>query len=173
MEHVAFLRNVNQGQRGQPSTADIVAAFGAAGASDIRTFQSNGTVVCASSTPDDVGDRVPEHLATSSGFGALVFTRELVFIEQVVERHAGAADFVRHELTLFAPDAVPADEAELARQASKRRCAVVEHGAGWAVVANDADRQSNGTPTIEAAAGTPASSRGLPTLLRLVDRFGR
>ena len=38
MRCVAFLRNVNQGQRGHPSTADIVAGFADAGCHDAEKF---------------------------------------------------------------------------------------------------------------------------------------
>ncbi|HWR85528.1 MAG TPA: hypothetical protein VN200_06005 [Rhodoglobus sp.] len=42
MLHVAFFRNVNQGQRGHPATAELVSAFG-----DVEAvpFRSNGTLV--------------------------------------------------------------------------------------------------------------------------------
>ena len=59
----------------------------------------------------------------------------------------------------------------MTHEALRRRCAVTDHGPGWAIVTNDRDRQSNGTPAIEAALGVRATSRGLPTLVRLVDRF--
>ncbi|MDY0908312.1 DUF1697 domain-containing protein [Microbacterium sp. CFBP9034] len=173
MQQVAFLRNVNQGQRGQPSTADIVAAFRAAGAVDVQLFQSNGTVLFAAASPDAVVVDVPQVLASLSGFEAVVFSRPLAFIEQVVARSADAADLGRRELTLFTDEVAITDEVAAAAQAAKRRCTIVEHGAGWAVLTNDADRQSNGTPALEAALGTPASSRGIPTLVRLVDRFSR
>lgn len=172
-EHVAFLRNVNQGQRGQPSTADIVRAFEAAGADDIRLFQSNGTVVFASADRDGVAEAARGHLGAGAGFDTMILARPLRFVEEVVDRHADAPAFARRELTLFDPAVTLTDEAGASAQAKRRRCAIVEHGAGWAVVLNDADRQSNGTPTIEAALGTAATSRGLPTLLRLIDRFGR
>jgi uncharacterized protein (DUF1697 family) len=41
--HVALLRNVNVGQRGHPSTDDLLSAFAAAGATHAVSFQSNGT----------------------------------------------------------------------------------------------------------------------------------
>ena len=173
MQHVAFLRNVNQGQRGQPSTADISAAFTAAGAPDAQTFQSNGTVVFVAADPGRVAEAAREHLARHAGIDTPVMTRSLAFVEEIVDRNAEAADFSRRELTLFAPPGRPYDVEAVAAQATRRGCAVVEHGVDWAVVRNDADRQSNGTPALEAALGVPATSRGLPTLLRLVDRFCR
>ncbi|WP_164743452.1 DUF1697 domain-containing protein [Microbacterium sulfonylureivorans] len=172
MDSVAFLRNVNQGQRGQPATHDIVAAFERAGAHDVRPFQSNGTVLFTAVDPDAVAESARGHLALDCGIDTVVFVRPLTFVAQVVERHADASSFTRRELTLFDVDTLIADDRAAGAQAMRRRCAVVEHGAGWAVVENDADRQSNGTPTIEAALGTPATSRGLPTLLRLIDRHG-
>ena len=45
MLHVAFVRNLNQGQRGHVSTTDLVAAFDDAGCHDASPFQSNGTIV--------------------------------------------------------------------------------------------------------------------------------
>lgn len=58
MLHVAFLRNVNQGRPGHPSTSDIAEAFASAGCDGARTFQSNGTVVFASADPRGVMDVV-------------------------------------------------------------------------------------------------------------------
>ena len=77
------------------------------------------------------------------------------------------------ELTLFPAGHVIADDDTLAREAGRRRCAAIELGPGFAVVMNDNDRESNGTPTVQAVLGVPATSRGLRTLVRLVDRFGR
>jgi len=173
MENVAFLRNVNQGQRGQPRTSDLVAAFAAAGAGEIHPFQGNGTVLFDAAAPDQVVDDVRLRLESAVGFATVVFARTLLFVEQIVEASADAAGLRRRELTLFDAEATIADETAAAVQATKRRCAIVEHGAGWAVFENQVDRQSNGTPALEAMLGTPATSRGLSTLVRLIDRFGR
>ena len=45
--HVAFFRNLNLGQprSKSPGSAALVAAFTAAGASGVRNFQTNGTVL--------------------------------------------------------------------------------------------------------------------------------
>ena len=39
-----------------------------------------------------------------------------------------------------------------------------------ALVLNHRERRSNGTPVLEELLGVPATSRGVPTLLRLLDR---
>ena len=169
MRAVAFLRNVNQGQRGSPSTSDIVAAFVRAGAAAAEAFQSNGTIVVTSDDPDVLAELVRDRLLAAGGTDMTIFARPLSFVEGIVGRHADAADFSRRELTLFASDRDVTDPHDIA---ARRRCTLIEHGIGWAVVSNERDRESNGTPTIEQILSTPATSRGLPTLLRLVDRFG-
>lgn len=168
---VAFLRNVNQGQRGHPSTADLVDAFRAVGAGEVVAFQSNGTVVFTARDAAATAVGVRELLATKGVFDDAIEVRSLAFIERIVVDHAGAADGGRRELTMF-DAAQRLGEASIVRhEASRRRCAVIDDGPGWAVVLNDQDRQSNGTPTVQAVIGAPATSRGLPTLSRLVERF--
>ncbi|MEO6942062.1 MAG: hypothetical protein ABI238_01115 [Terrimesophilobacter sp.] len=51
MRSVAFFRNLNQGQRGCPTSATLDGAFAAAGASGIDLFQSDGTVVFSAHDP--------------------------------------------------------------------------------------------------------------------------
>lgn len=173
MESVAFLRNVNQGQRGQPTTHAIVAAFEWAGARGVRSFQSNGTVLFGADDPDSVSDAARQRLARDTGVDTVVFARPLAFIAGLVDAHADAETLARRELTLFDTGRAIVDDAAVNAEAARRRCAIVARGAGWAVVENGADRQSNGTPALEAALGVPATSRGLPTLLRLIDHHGR
>ncbi|HEX5859453.1 MAG TPA: DUF1697 domain-containing protein [Microbacterium sp.] len=173
VHHVAFFRNVNQGQRGHPSTSDLLRAFADIGVGGAVPFQSNGTVVFTADDGQRVADGVREGLAARGVFDDGVYARPLEHIELLVDRSSAGADAGRTELTLFPVEAVIVDEPAAARAGERRRCRVVEHGPGFAVVVNDHDRQSNGTPTIEAVLGVPATSRGMPTLLRLIDRFGR
>ncbi|GAA1467237.1 DUF1697 domain-containing protein [Microbacterium thalassium] len=170
--HIAFFRNLNQGQRGHPRTADLIAAFAAAGVGDAVPVRSNGTVVFDADDPVGVLADVAAELGVRGLFDDVILTRPLAFVEEVVGRYGALADAGRWELTLFDAAGSPADEAAVDAQARRRRCEVVARGPGWAVVRNDADRQSNGTPALEAVLGVPATSRGLPTLTRIVERFG-
>lgn len=171
--HVAFVRSVNQGQRGHPTTADITAAFRDAGAVAVAPFRSNGTVVFDAVDVLGVARDARSSLAMRCGIDRPVFTRSLAAVRGLVDRHAGAPDAARLELTLFDGERVLPGSPDVEDAAAHRRCTVVEHGRGWALMRNGTDRESNGTPTVEHVLGTPASSRGVPTLVALVDRVRR
>ena len=67
VHHVAFLRNVNQGQRGHPSTDDILAAFADAGVDDALAFQTNGTIVFTCDDPQTTVEAAQGSLFARSG----------------------------------------------------------------------------------------------------------
>jgi uncharacterized protein (DUF1697 family) len=171
VRHIAFLRNVNQGQRGHPSTADIVAAFADAGADDPVAFQSNGTVVFGADHPQIVLAAATAALAAHSGAERDGFWMPLPQVTAVVEAHAAEPDAARRELTLHGGGMIDRDDPETERVAAHRRCEIVDAGDGWIVSVNERDRESNATPVAERLTGGPATSRGMPTLVRLVERF--
>jgi uncharacterized protein (DUF1697 family) len=176
MMHVFFVRNVNLGQRGQPSTADLLDAFAATGAVDAVSVQSNGTVVVASSGPSALAEAVEDALEAATGIRREVCALPLTVIGAIVDEHADRLDASRRELTVTAGPAIATDSEAAGESQRRGGCRVVaagEHeGTAWAVVLNDAERQSNGTPVVERIMGTPATSRSLGTLRRVVDRFG-
>lgn len=172
VHHVAFIRNVNQGQRGHPSTTDLLASFADAGCPDAVAFQSNGTLVFSSATPDAVLADALLALAARSGLEREGFRMPLPDLARLVDVHAGQPDGNRRELTLHTGGVIDASDPAVIREASHRRCTVVDAGLGWAVLLNERDRESNGTPVVERLTGARATSRGIPTLVRLVDRFG-
>ncbi len=170
MRYVGFLRNVNHGQRGQPATAGVVAAFVAAGGDDVVPFQSNGTVVFDADDADEVVERAVAALA-AHGHEREGFWMPLTQVAEIVDAHATAVDASRRELTLHHGGTIDVDDPEVVAEAAKRRCVIVAAGDGWAVTTNERDRESNATPAIERIIEAPATSRGLPTLVRLIDRF--
>lgn len=173
MPHVAFLRNVNQGQRGHPSTADLKAAFADAGCPDAVVFQSNGTIVFDAPDAGSIVADALQALAARSGIEREGFWMPLPLVARIVDAHATERDAHRRELTLHGGGTVDRGALEVVREAARRRCAIVDAGPGWAVSLNERDAESNGTPVLERLTGLPATSRGLPTLIRLTDRFAR
>lgn len=171
---VGFLRNVNQGQHGHPSTADIVAAFADAGAPDAVTFQSNGTVLFNAGDPQAVIEDAVKALAARTGLHRAAYALPFTEIERIVVTHAGQPDANRREVSFHGRHGAPIDLADpdVVRAAAEYRCRILEFTDGWAVSLNDIEGDGNGTPVIEQLTGCPATSRGLRTLARLVDRFG-
>ncbi|MBB3156934.1 uncharacterized protein (DUF1697 family) [Microbacterium proteolyticum] len=167
MRHVAFVRNLNQGQRGHASTADLDAAFVDAGCQDVLPFQSNGTIVFSGEAV--LAADAMSALTARTGVEREVFTLVWENLADIVDVHRHAEDAARRELTLHAPVRIALD-GRSESEAARRRCRLLQTDVGWTVTANERDRESNATPVIERLTGTPATSRGLPTLARLVDR---
>jgi uncharacterized protein (DUF1697 family) len=173
VRHVAFLRNVNQGQRGHPSTADILAAFADARASDVVAFQSNGTLLFSAGDPQMTVDAAMDALAAGSGVDREAFWMPLPTLTAIVEAHAVQPDAARRELTLHGGPTLDRHDQDVRRIAAHRRCEIVDAGEGWIVSVNERDHDSNATPVAEILTEGRASSRGMPTLVRLVDRFAQ
>ena len=171
MLHVAFLRNVNQGQRGHLTTTDLRDAFAAAGSDDAATFQSNGTVVFTSDDPDAVMEHVLAVLTSRSGREQEGFSMPLADLTEIVDRHGDGPGVARTELTLHAAATIDLADPALLEEAARRKTEVIETGDGWIVSLNERSHESNATPIIERVTGRPATSRGMPTLIRLVARF--
>ncbi|MEO8907088.1 MAG: DUF1697 domain-containing protein [Microbacteriaceae bacterium] len=171
MRQVAFLRNVNQGQRGHPSSQDVLGAFRDAGCAEVVCFQSNGTVIFDADPVPEIVAEVMVSLAARSGAEREGFAIPLQELERIVRRHADATDMSRRELTLHSGGMIDRTNGAVVRRAAQRRCVIVDAGVGWVATADERARESNATQVVERITGAPATSRGLPTLLRLLDRF--
>ena len=170
MLSVAFFRNLNQGQKASPSSTQLLEAFVMAGAQDVTLFQSNGTVIFDAPDPDACTQAAVDRLAATSPWNDVAFARSA---EWLIAFMAGLRSddpaFARSELSLFEASVSPVDRLPLAGN----RCTVVSGGPGFALTENELDKESNATPTLERALGVAVTSRGLPTLSRLVERLGR
>lgn len=167
MQNIAFVRNVNQGQRGHPSAQELIDAFVGAGASEIFTFRSNGTLVFNADLPEVVADRLRE---SSPLRGREVFLRAAEFVESML-RFEGVHNESRLEVTLFDEAIDISQLTGLASASARGRCEIVESGNGWALVLNHVESRSNGTPVVEFVTGAPATSRSLATMVALAERL--
>jgi RimJ/RimL family protein N-acetyltransferase len=165
---VAFFRNVNQGQRGHPSTQHLVDAMRDARFSAIEGFRANGTLAgTAVGAPEMLASDTAAALSARSGLDREVFVMPLADVADIVEAFAPdeRAGDDRLELSVFDPR-VAIDELP----ARGVRCDVIASGRGWAVTRNDDAGRSQGTPTIERLIGVPVTSRGMSTIRALVGR---
>ncbi len=171
--HVALVRNVNLGQRGHPSTEQVLHAFTKAGAVSATSVRSNGTIVLQA--PDNeataIAHRAVEVLAVEAGVEREAFSMPLDALRALVAEHGVEGDSERRELTLHDGPALQSDDPRLIEAERRAHCTVLDSGPGWVVTLNHRDRQSNGTPLVEFVLGVPATSRGLSTLVMVCDRF--
>ena len=166
------MRNVNQGQRGHPSTGDILAGFADAGCIGVQTFQSNGTILFDADEPAEVIAQAADAIAARSGHERDILWIALSVLTAVVDEHGATREPRRFEFTLHRGRPIDPHDAGVVRICAENRCAIVAAGRGWALVGNDVEGEGHATPVLERLSGARATSRGLPTLIRLVSRFG-
>ena len=168
---VAFFRNLNQGQRGSSSRLALLDAFTRSGASYAETFQVNGTVAFSADDPARCAEQVAEALAIASPWRDVVFVRQLDRVAEILLQVAlePTVDPGYLEVSFFDEEHSVADLLPIAG----RRCEVIRGGTGFAITLNEQSNESHATPTVERALATRVTSRGLPTLRRLVARFGQ
>jgi hypothetical protein len=166
MRSVVFFRNVNQGQRGHPASAQLVECLTAAGLRDPRGFQSNGTYV----VEGDAAAALPaavDALCAATGRDEAAFALPLAVVAQAVAEFGAefGHDGDRVEFSVF--------EGALAVDVPFRgvACTVEAAGEGWAFTRNDHDGAGQATAQLERLLGSRVSSRGMPTMLRLLARF--
>ena len=160
MLHVAFFRNLNQGQRNNPGSAALIAAFEAHGATEVRLVRGNGTALFSATAPRATAEAAASAL-TGSGWSDIVLVRSVHQISEILKR-VGDEDHRNLEVTLF-------DEAQTPQlPLAGRRCEAIAVGPGYAIVANERDNESGGTSALERALGVKATSRGLGTVRMLV-----
>ncbi len=183
MKVVAFVRNINVGQKGFPSRPQLEQAFLAAGALSVVSFQSNGTVVAEVEDGmrlEALRDGAGGYLRTECGFGEAIFVRELAAIRAAVgeDPYAGI-DGVGPDSTGYPHRYVSyyeyagSMEGVLPLESAKGDCLVFR---GTAQEAYSVAREIRGvsgypTPLLEKRLQVPVTTRSWTTLVRLVGRF--
>ena len=108
-------------------------------------------------------------MRAASGWHDVIFVREVDWLAGLVlDLDSDVPVSTNTELSLFDESVALAEKLPL----PGRRCTIVRGGPGFAVCVNDRERESNGTPTLERMLDVRVTSRGLPTLRRLVERLG-
>jgi uncharacterized protein (DUF1697 family) len=177
MNFVAFLRNVNLGQTGSPTRAQLERAFLQAGASEPASFMTNGTLVFSvarSRVAPGTARRAREILGRVCGLAEPVFVQSLPRLAQLVAadpfaKFDGSTISGRY-ISFFEPTA--ATEIGPPIETERKDCVIFRIGAGLALsITRDVDGRS-GSPmsVLEKAIGAPATTRSWTTVLRLVRK---
>ena len=164
-QHVAFFRNLNLGQRGSPTRAQLLEAFEVAGATDVISVRSNGTVAFRSTAPVHTRDLVCSRLIEHTDWCDVAPVREATWVLELGERLAAVGG--NGEVAFF--DRRPEFPEPLPWRPEGGRVTVVAADRLHAVAVNDVARTSYATPVLERLLGVPVTSRGADTVLRVAD----
>jgi uncharacterized protein (DUF1697 family) len=178
MKFVAFIRNINVGQKGFPNRSQLENAFTASGAQDVVSFQSNGTVVF-DLTPDSsllsFKGTFNEALRLNLNFSEPFFIRNLEAIKAAVQQNPFAA-ISWHEYThkyVSYYDCINWTDGIFPLESPKKDC-LVFNGNGKAAysVAKDINGISGyPTPLLEKTLRIPVTTRSWRTIERLSSKF--
>jgi hypothetical protein len=123
-------------------------------------------MVFSADAPQEVADEAASRLVEVCGWDDVVLVRPLAWLAGLgLEEVAGNAEVTVYDGPAEFPEPLPWEPPH-------GEVTVVSADARHAVVVNHRERRSNGTPVIERRLGVPATSRGIPTLLRLLARHG-
>jgi uncharacterized protein (DUF1697 family) len=164
-QHVAFFRNLNLGQRGSPTRAQLLAAFESSGATDVVSVRTNGTVAFRSTAPVHTRDVVCSRLIEQTDWCDVAPVREAIWVLGLAERLAGVEGHV--EVAFF--DGRRDFPAALPWRPDRGRVTVVAADRRHAIAVDDQPRTSYATPVLERLLGLPVTSRGAETVLRVAD----
>jgi uncharacterized protein (DUF1697 family) len=165
--HVAFFRNLNLGQSGSPTRAQLLEAFKDAGAVEVASFQVNGTVAFTSTSPARTGDRARAWLVRHTDWNDVAPVRSRAWLVDLAARLnevEGNAEVAFFDLRRDFPKPLP-------WRPATGRLTVVAADRRHAIAVNDEERRSFATPTLERLLGVPVTSRGAGTVLRLAERL--
>ena len=165
--HVAFFRNLNLGQKGSPTKAQLLEAFADAGATGVESIQVNGTVVFNTTSPAHTRDRARAWLIRHTAWSDVAPVRSrawLVGLATRLREVEGNAEVAFFDSRRDFPEPLPwrPDTGRLTVVAADRR---------HAIAVNDEERRSFATPTLERLLGVPVTSRGAGTVIRLAERL--
>jgi uncharacterized protein (DUF1697 family) len=178
MKYVAFFRNVNLGQGINPTRPQLEAAFASAGASEVRSFQTAGTVVFSAAGEPEAelmvararetllelrGLREPAYVAPLDHLIGLVAQEPFVSYDLTGEFDASATVLPRHALArLSLPLVSPRGGFEVIR---------LTPYLALTVGPRESVSRENPTPFFEKLLNVPATTRSWGTILRLVTKY--
>ncbi|WP_189825517.1 DUF1697 domain-containing protein [Streptomyces finlayi] len=176
---VVFYRNLNLGHRNSPDRATLEGALTEAGARQVRSFQTNGTVLFTADDPTGVVEQAAARLRTAAGFTEPGMVRDLAELAAIMGELPFSAydtgDPTRRPTLTFFDGGTPLG-VTLPWTNPKGDVDFVGlyEGLVLSVVRQSADGSAGGSPTaeVERLTGAPATTRVLGTVERLLKAAG-
>ncbi|MER6971706.1 DUF1697 domain-containing protein [Nocardioides sp. NPDC000445] len=170
--HVVFYRNLNLGHAGSPNREQLEGALKRGGASHVKSFQTNGTVLIKSEDPEGVVAAAASELAATAGYDDAAIVRPLADLEEllalgVFEKHESPHTY-RETVTFFQGGTKPSWSTPWTN--AKDDVDVLHVGDGIALSLIRKPRNSAGSPTfeLERATGGVATTRNRGSIDRLL-----
>ncbi|GAA2122805.1 DUF1697 domain-containing protein [Nocardioides bigeumensis] len=169
---VAFFRNLNLGQGWAPTRPQLVAAYEAAGATDVDNVQSNGTILFTAAAHVSTTRAVLATLKDLTGYADIAVVRTANWVWCVAEEsdELDLPDDEAHEVVFF--DAkVPV---EIPWTSPDGHLRILGGGAGYAITSFKRYPRGPGStagPTLEQLTGVKGTARGVSTIRRLAARI--
>jgi uncharacterized protein (DUF1697 family) len=178
MRFAAFLRNCNLGRPGKPSAAQLVAAYEAAGALQVRSFIATGNVLFSAASAAEaeaIAAAAGKRLKRACGLDEPAFVRSLPYLAKLAatEPFAAAPRDIFEQCISFLPDGAgktavpfvtPRRDVEVLRFLPGEALSVIRlHGA----TPGPLNRQ------LERRLAAPTTSRNWSMVLRLLRSEGR
>lgn len=171
MKYVALFRNLNLGQKGSPSSNELLEAFD--GPDSAANFQTNGTVVFESTDLESTKNIVKTRLANSGflqSFSVLTFEEMAEFSAQAPQ--VDPAENVYHVMASFfeAPEE-PTLTLPLRSKNNLVEVRSISRNHAWSLIWKPKSSVGNVTGLLEEHLGVPVTSRTANTVERLVKKF--
>ncbi|MBC7278408.1 DUF1697 domain-containing protein [Nocardioides sp.] len=170
--HVVFYRNLNLGHAGSPNREQLEGALKAGGAAQVKSFQTNGTVLFKAEDPEGVVAAAAGELVAVAGYADAAIVRPLADLEGllalgVFEKHESPRTY-RETVTFFQGGKKPSWSMPWTN--SKDDVDVLHIGDGIALSLIRKPRNSAGSPTfeLERATGGVATTRTRGSIDRLL-----
>lgn len=171
--HVVFYRNLNLGHVGSPNREQLEGALNRSGASHVKSFQTNGTVLLKAEDPERVVAEATSELVATAGYDDAAIVRTLADLEHVLamgvfEKHQSPRTY-RETVTFFQGGKEPGWSTPWTN--SQDDVDVLHVGDGIALSLIRKPRNSAGNPTfeLERATGGVATTRTRGSIDRLLN----
>lgn len=171
--HVVFYRNLNLGHVGSPNREQLEGALNRSGASHVKSFQTNGTVLLKAEDPERVVAEAASELVATAGYDDAAIVRTLADLERVLamgvfEKHQSPSTY-RETVTFFQGGKEPGWSTPWTN--SHDDVDVLHVGDGIALSLIRKPRNSAGNPTfeLERATGGVATTRTRGSIDRLLN----
>jgi uncharacterized protein (DUF1697 family) len=172
MMHVVFYRNLNLGHAGSPNREQLEGALERGGASRVKSFQTNGTVLIDAEDPEGVVAGAAGELVAAAGYDDAAIVRPLADLEDllalgVFEKHQSPRTY-RETVTFFQGGTKPSWSTPWTN--AKDDVDVLHVGDGIALSLIRKPRNTAGSPTfeLERATGGVATTRNRGSIDRLL-----